>query len=412
MRRSYHVALRFKRAGEAWIDKVIFAPKPLLINPTHPSTHTGVSIVIPTLNGAHDLQTLFTALKPQLDAIGKSEIIIVDSGSSDATLAYAQSLGAHIIHLSPTQFSHDHARNLGVAQAKHEYVLLMTQDAVPQDTHWLAHSLKAMQNNPNIVALSYDETPQADADLFARVSWWHHLQFLGVTGRDCQFGLPIWASNKYIRLRRHSHLSNVACLIRRDIALRYPFQRHFAEDLDLGVRLIKAGHQLGFISSSPVIHSHNRSLQYVCKRSFVDSCAMRNLFADFPLPRVSQTVTAQQLITLHEQVVAWCDRLQAVPPTHPTPTPALKHYLTLAQADLGDLTEVAQFKRDCCHRLTLAQQWQHTHPAYQITHTGVNDFVKKSSAALTGAYLAAAYLHTPKPNDAWQEVYETLHRGV
>lgn len=139
---------------------------------------------------------------------------------------------------------------------------------------------------------------------------------------------------------------------------------------------------------------------------------MRNLFADFPLPRVSQTVTAQQLITLHEQVVAWCDRLQAVPPTHPTPTPALKHYLTLAQADLGDLTEVAQFKRDCCHRLTLAQQWQHTHPAYQITHTGVNDFVKKSSAALTGAYLAAAYLHTPKPNDAWQEVYETLHRGV
>ena len=59
--------------------------------------------------------------------------------------------------------------------------------------------------------------------------------------------------------------------MRRDIFKKFMFtDLKYAEDLDLGLRLIKNGYKIGFLSSVGAIHSHNRNLLYNFKRSYID----------------------------------------------------------------------------------------------------------------------------------------------
>ncbi len=57
-----------------------------------------ISVVIPTLNEAHNLPRLLAKLQQETTA---SEIIVVDGGSSDATTALARRLGARVVDSDP-----------------------------------------------------------------------------------------------------------------------------------------------------------------------------------------------------------------------------------------------------------------------------------------------------------------------
>ncbi len=51
--------------------------------------------------------------------------------------------------------------------------------------------------------------------------------------------------------------------------------------LDLGIRLIKDGYKLAFLSSVAVIHSHNRPAFYYLKRGYVDILFLDKILPDF-----------------------------------------------------------------------------------------------------------------------------------
>lgn len=85
-------------------------------------------------------------------------------------------------------------------------------------------------------------------------------------------------------LRSMGQLSDVACLIPRELFQRYMYRGDYAEDLDLGIRLIRDGHKVAMLSSVRVVHSHNRPAFYYLKRSFVDVTFLVALFDDFIVP--------------------------------------------------------------------------------------------------------------------------------
>jgi len=66
-------------------------------------------------------------------------------------------------------------------------------------------------------------------------------------------------------------------MVRRDVFQKYLFRKDFAEDLDLGLRLLEGKYKLAFLYSEGVVHSHNRSSDYFLKRYYVDSKALRDL---------------------------------------------------------------------------------------------------------------------------------------
>jgi hypothetical protein len=192
----------------------------------------------------------------------------------------------------------------------------MVQDAIPAGNFWLYQMVSTIQKE-NIVAVSCRQIPKSDADLFACSGIWNHYRILNLNG-DHVFSLDADLSTySFLDRRRIAGLDNVCSLIRKDIFDRYRFRaQDYGEDLDLGVRIVRDGHRIAFLSSAGVIHSHNRDAAYFLKRGFVDN---KNVFrileyppqADFAIRNVRDLFCAA--ITLYAALNASVRSVQGGP---------------------------------------------------------------------------------------------------
>jgi O-antigen biosynthesis protein len=241
-----------------------------------------ISVVIPTWNAGGEFSLLLRKLKAQ-KGIRECEIIIVDSGSSDDTLRIAREEGVEIVEISLANFDHAYSRNKGAERANGDYVLFTVQDALPLTDQWLWEMASALEQN-DIAAVSCAEYPRADCDLFYRLLIWNHYKTLNLD-KD---RFMAWDEScfSHMGLRSNGQISNIAALIRRDVFDKYKFKTKYAEDIDLGIRLIRDGHKIGFLYSTRVLHSHNRPAYYFLKRAYVDARFLVEVFPDYPLPAV------------------------------------------------------------------------------------------------------------------------------
>ncbi len=262
-----------KPLSVAQIDLLSFGETPPMID-------TKVTVVVPTLNAGAYMHPLLAKLKSQY-GIRDCELIVVDSGSSDNTVGVARLAGATVVEIPPEDFTHAYSRNKGADIATGDYLLFMTQDAVPLTDRWLWEMVTAIKQN-DIVAVTCGEYPRSNVDLFHRVMSWHHRQALDLNVDRVLSWDESCAS--FIGLRGNAQLNNVAMLINRDIFDKYRFAAPYAEDLELGIRLIKDGFKLGYLNRTRVLHSHTRTPYYFLKRAYVDTKALAGLI-DAPRPR-------------------------------------------------------------------------------------------------------------------------------
>ncbi|MGI6084172.1 MAG: glycosyltransferase [Acetivibrionales bacterium] len=244
-----------------------------------------VSVVIPTYNAGQELRDLLESLSLQ-EGVGFMEIIIVDSGSTDETIEISRLYNTVLISITQEQFSHSYARNLGARHANGENILFMTQDALPSSKRWLSEMYRPMMCDTTIVAVSCGEKPRPDADLFGLACSWGHARFMGVL--DCDRILEMPKRCTMEEIRRNANLNDVACLIKKRVFEQFEYRFNYAEDLDLGVRLIKSGHRLALRGSIKVIHSHTRPEFYYLKRAFVERKALKNIFPEEPLIHIKE----------------------------------------------------------------------------------------------------------------------------
>jgi len=86
-----------------------------------------ISVVIITKNEAHIIGTTLQSLQGITD-----DIVIVDSGSTDTTLAIAQQFGAKIIETTWEGYGQN--KNKGIAAAKYNWILNLDADEAIDDT--------------------------------------------------------------------------------------------------------------------------------------------------------------------------------------------------------------------------------------------------------------------------------------
>jgi glycosyltransferase involved in cell wall biosynthesis len=230
-----------------------------------------ISIVIPTKNAGHDFDFTIEKIKNQ-KGIREIEIIIVDSGSHDNTIQLAEKHQAKIYRINPDDFSHGLTRNYGAEKATGEYVLFMVQDAIPISDYWLYCMVKALEHDKNIAAVTCRQVPRSDADLFGSFAIWNHYRVLEYSGD--KVSLPISKFNELspLQKRKLAGLEDVCCLIKKDIFSKFEFlETKYAEDLQLGIEILKNGYSIAFLRSTGIIHSHDRSPSYVLRRSYVDN---------------------------------------------------------------------------------------------------------------------------------------------
>jgi len=281
----------------------------VLSDATVPYENVTISVVIPVKNAGADFRHLLSVITDQ-KGFKDVEIVVVDSGSTDRSLEISEEFGAKIIQILPDEFSHSYARNLAAEHASGDYLLFTVQDALLPSDSWL-HELFSVIKKNDVVAVSCVEFPREDADLFYRALSWNHNKFMEVDKQDRIMSKP--DDENHITLRKNGQLSNVACLISRDAFMKYKFRGDYAEDLDLGVRLIKDGYKLALLSSTRIIHSHNRPAYYYLKRGYVDDLLLSQILPDRPLLVIESGQPFRDIIFTYEVVKSIvCEKLERI----------------------------------------------------------------------------------------------------
>ena len=242
-----------------------------------------VSVVIPTLNAGTEFGGLLRKLRAQRGR-REGQSVSGDAGARAGTGAMAREAGAKVVEIAPAEFTHSHSRNVGADAADGDYLLFMVQDAFPIGEYWLHGMLRFLRDprHERLAAVSCSEASRSDSDLMYDSMIDTHYRFLGCLEQD---RVGRHRGNDHMSLRSQGQLSDVSCLIGRELFGQYRYRGDYAEDLDLGIRLIKDGWQVAMLASVKVVHSHNRPAYYYLKRSFVDVQFLVGLFDDFTYPR-------------------------------------------------------------------------------------------------------------------------------
>ncbi len=237
-----------------------------------------VSIVIPTKNAHSDFEFTLEKIENQ-KGIEEIEMIIVDSGSTDETVKLAEKYGAKVYSIKPDEFNHGLTRNYGAEKATGDYILFMVQDAIPIGDYWLYNMVKVLESDSQIAAATCRQVPRSDADLFACFSIWNHHKALDFYEDRIAELTGDFDKLPPIEKRKLCGLDDMCNLVRKDVFDKFKFKKiQYAEDIDLGLKLIKGGHKLAFLHSVGVVHSHNRDASYFLRRYYVDNKILQGIF--------------------------------------------------------------------------------------------------------------------------------------
>ncbi|MBW8305986.1 MAG: glycosyltransferase [Thiobacillus sp.] len=246
------------------------------------ANHPRFSIVIPTKNGGELFRHAIEQLQRQR-LWSQSELIVVDSGSTDDTVDLARAAGAKVYEIPAEKFNHGATRDFGIAHASCEYVILMVQDAIPRDLDLLGNILRPFED-PEVVGVYARQIPQPDADLLTKRNLNNWL-----TGRADREVRKMESIEWYESLSPMAkylfcNFDNVCSAIRKVVWEKNKFGKiNFGEDIDWAERVLRSGYKIAYEPSSAVIHSHDRPLSYEYKRTYV---CHRKLYQQFRLHTV------------------------------------------------------------------------------------------------------------------------------
>jgi 2-polyprenyl-3-methyl-5-hydroxy-6-metoxy-1,4-benzoquinol methylase/glycosyltransferase involved in cell wall biosynthesis len=241
------------------------------------------TLLIPTKNGGPLFKRVVAGLQRQT-IWPRVEFIVIDSGSTDDTIATAEAAGAKVISIPPAEFNHGATRDRAIATASCEKIVLTVQDAIPAHEKVL-EDLIAPLDDATVAGCYARQIPQPDADFITKrnLNAW-------LTGRDQKEVRSLKDAATYDAMSPmekylFSNFDNVCSVIRKSVWETHKFGRiNFGEDIDWAERALKSGHKIVYEPAAAVVHSHDRPIAYEYKRTYV---CHRKLYSQFGLHVVS-----------------------------------------------------------------------------------------------------------------------------
>ncbi|MGA2628272.1 MAG: glycosyltransferase [Candidatus Bathyarchaeia archaeon] len=239
-----------------------------------------VTVIILTKSPRADLVQTMERLSAQ-KGILKPEIVVINSGASD--LGELNKFDLKIHSISPAEFNHATTRNYAAEIATGEYIVFLADDAIPASTDLLLKMLTLLLKNSKVGAVTARQIPRSDSDLMGCYTIWEYYRNLGLY-RDRVTGSVNRIQMTFEQKRGMFQIDDICSCYRRDIFLKYKYSKSitYAEDLELGIRLVKGGFKIAQLYSTGVIHSHNRPPSYYFKRCYVERKALSNMLGDKP----------------------------------------------------------------------------------------------------------------------------------
>jgi rhamnosyltransferase len=231
-----------------------------------------ISVLIPVRNGGDELVRCLDAINGQvIDA--RYEVVIVDSGSTDGSVAEARARGARVHEIPASDFHHGRTRNLLVSHALGELIVWTSHDAYPDDNRWLDRLTAPLRDGePADVGGVYGRQ-MAHAD--ASPPEHYFLDFL--YGPDPR----VQRATSTSELTMETTLfSNANSAMPRALLEQFPFADDvlIAEDQDWARRVLLAGHSIVYEPRAAVRHSHAYTIFTAFRRFFESGVAGSRTF--------------------------------------------------------------------------------------------------------------------------------------
>ena len=213
-----------------------------------------VSVLLVTKNGERYLAETLRCVQAQQGRFRLAEIIAVDSGSRDQTLAILVSHAVRIIRIPPQEFGHGKTRNLAASYARGDYLVFLTQDATPANADWLESLLAPLLADPSIAGAYSRHLPRPDCHPME----WRRIVEDELSGRSTSCinsrDAPDYANNPVY----FYFFSNVSSVLRRSVWQNIPFPEvEFAEDQRWAQAVLEASYKTAYCAESRVYHSHS-----------------------------------------------------------------------------------------------------------------------------------------------------------
>jgi len=233
------------------------------------------SVVILTNSNKNSLQPLIVKINSQ-KGFKTLQIILVNSGKNDLS-SLEKIPNIKCVSIEPQKFNHGKTRNLGTNEAKGDYIIFLTDDAIPASNRLFYDMCDVFSKDQKISVVTARQIPRSDSDLMSTFSLNEYYEHLDLT-EDRIISTKNFDSLNSAEKRRTSQIDDVCSCYSSKILSKYPFRElQYAEDLDLGIRLVKDGYKIAQLFSTGVIHSHKRTPAYYAKRHFVETKVLSSL---------------------------------------------------------------------------------------------------------------------------------------
>ena len=168
---------------------------------------------------------------------------------------------AKVVPIEKKDFDHGGTRNKGAALSKADYMLFMTQDAVPVDAYLIENLVQAMEKEE--AATAYGR--QLPDDTVGVIE--HYTR---------EFNYP---AKSYVKSKKDLETmgiktyfcSNVCAMYRKDVYEKmggFVLHTIFNEDMIMASKVIQAGYKIAYVAEAMVIHAHKYTYRQQFTRNF------------------------------------------------------------------------------------------------------------------------------------------------
>lgn len=220
-----------------------------------------VSIVIRCYNEEQHIGRLLSGLMQQIEK--NFEIIVVDSGSTDATVSIAFRYPVKVLSIKPENFSFGSSLNLGCQAARGDFIVIVSAHTYPVYQDWLERLLEPF-GNPQ-VALVYGKqrgneiTQYSEHQVFAK-----------------------WFPEQSNFNQHHPFCNNANAAIRRTLWEQIPYNEALTglEDLDWAKRVMQQGYSIAYSAEAEIIHVHEETSRGIYNRYRREAIAFKAIFPE------------------------------------------------------------------------------------------------------------------------------------
>jgi hypothetical protein len=233
----------------------------LLLSPTLLNlSDVDVSVVVRTLNEEKYLPELLAGIARQETGGLRTEVVLVDSGSTDETLSIARQYGCHIHQIDRTEFSFGRSLNVGCEAASGSLLAILSGHCVPADSNWMANICQPIIEG--VADYVYGRQIGGPAS---------HLS-------ECRIFAKYFPEVSQIP-QEGFFCNNANAVISRSAWEHYRFDESLTglEDMELAQRLVRDGGKVAYVAQAPVYHHHHESWTQIRRRFEREAIALQRI---------------------------------------------------------------------------------------------------------------------------------------